>query len=45
MSKPDKVIPEKLIGSKSDIGTVSFDEKDVSLYALGIGFNMGSTLS
>jgi len=39
--RPKKVIVDKFIGSKQDIGTVIIEDKDASLYALGVGFNMG----
>jgi len=42
MSKPSKVIVEKAIGSKEDIGELVLEERDAQLYALSIGFNMGN---
>ena len=41
-SKPNKVIVEKAIGSKSVGQEFELTEKDVLLYAVGIGFNLGN---
>jgi len=45
MSKPEKVVCDKLIGSKIQIGDITLEDKDAMLYALGIGFNMGNLYS
>ena len=43
MSKPLKIVPEKIIGNKFDLGQIIIKEKDAQLYALSIGFNMGNS--
>jgi hypothetical protein len=39
MEKPNKIIPEKLIGFPLEPSTKILTEKDAILYALGIGFS------
>lgn len=43
IEKPSVVDPQKLIGTTKDIGTIILTSKDASLYAVGIGFNIGIT--
>ena len=45
MSKPEKIIPEKAIGTKSDPATSTINDRDSIVYALGIGFSQGTYLS
>lgn len=40
--KPSHIIPEKVIGTKSEPYVNSFTEDQAILYALGIGFNQGN---
>lgn len=35
---------KQAVGSKKDLGYVILSDKDVSLYALGIGFSIGNNL-
>jgi hypothetical protein len=41
MSKPSKIIVDKVIGIKPEATRTSITEKDAILYALGIGFSQG----
>ncbi len=43
MSKPDKIVVDKAIGLKNDLGKVKLDHKNFILYALGIGFSTGES--
>lgn len=43
MPKPDKIVAEKLIGSKTPEYSTIATDKDTMLYALGIGFNTGTS--
>jgi hypothetical protein len=40
--KPSLVDHNKLIGSSIDIGSITIEPKNVSLYAVAIGFNRGN---
>lgn len=42
MPKTEKIVPEKLIGSKVPVYRTSCSEYDALRYALGIGFSMGN---
>lgn len=41
MSKPDKILADKAIGFKNDLGKITLNHKNFILYALGIGFSTG----
>jgi hypothetical protein len=44
MSEKAKVVDHgKLIGTKAEIGEMTITPKDTSLYALGVGFNLGTS--
>lgn len=41
-SKPDKIDYAKLLSKTYEIASVTFSDKESILYALGIGFNLGT---
>jgi hypothetical protein len=41
MSKPQKVIADKVIGTKLYTNNKTINERDAMIYAIGIGFNEG----
>lgn len=43
MSKPDKILVDKALGLKNELGKFTLNHKNFILYALGIGFSTGFT--
>lgn len=43
MSKPEKINIEGALAHKEDLGIVTLTQKDLMLYALGIGFSTGTS--
>ena len=42
MSKPEKIVAEKAIGSKGPTSKITLNDRDSIIYALGIGFSQGT---